>query len=174
MPLGTQTHLDRYPFPADRYFQAVRAWGNDDYAPPSLDLRYSPAPRDSVNRASDESQWIVAISGAMLTIAGFFRHPKISISFGESLLWFSLPCWFPNRGRSAEFCLTGDQREYSVVLPGDGAVCIFFQSPVAGLAALTLPEQSPCWHEGHRRTDPALKPSPCWFLPYFTLILTTR
>ena len=125
MPLGTQTHLDRYPFPADRYFQAVRAWGNDDYAPPRLDLRYSPAPRDSVNRASDESQWIVAISGAMLTIAGLFdirRH--LSLLARAS---FGLACrvGFPTEGAALNFCLTGDQREYSVVLPGDGAVCIF-------------------------------------------------
>ena len=80
MPLGTQTHLDHYPFPADWYFQAVCAWGNDDYAPPRLDLSYSPALRDSVNRAFDESQCIVVVSGAMLTQTGFFCRPRTSTS----------------------------------------------------------------------------------------------
>ena len=100
------------------------------------------------------------VRGNAHTIAGLFdalghlsRASTLVVLTG-SLLWFSLPCWFPNRGRSAEFCLTGDQREYSVVLPGDGAVCIFFHSPVAGLAALTRRSRRRAGIRGSAATDP--------------------
>ena len=79
-----------------------------------------------------------------------------------SLTWLAM---FSNRGRRAYFA----SPEISVNTPlfcQEMAPSVFFHSPVAGLAALTLPKQSPCWHRG-AATNPVKTVASCWHFPYF-------